>query len=153
MIVTEPYDLFLKRASERERQIERERRAFEHRVANPTEHQDGWDDAIMSYFVSQPGAVLLFMGAVNDVVKKCRAKRKRDREQAKIIIIRSIGRLIRQGRLKRVRRRYVRVNEAEVPHVPVIPISLVRSSSAAFQARVSEGSTAKRMVIHPAVFI
>jgi hypothetical protein len=114
----------LDRADERERQTERDRCKFQHRVENPVEHPDGWDSLILDFFIRQPGAVVLFMRAVNSLVKHFRAGCKRDRERAKIIIIRAMGRLIRQGRLKRVRRCFVWANEAEVPHKPVIPLGV-----------------------------
>jgi hypothetical protein len=154
MIIAEPTDLFLNRAYERERRLERERREFQYRVSNSTEHEDGWDDTIMAYFGSRAGQVVLYMRAVNAISRQCQAKRKRDRERAKIIVIRSIGRLIREGRLKRVRRRFVRVNEAEVPHVMVIPMGTpAQAGLSKLQARVSERSTKGQKVIHPAIFL
>lgn len=152
MLIIEPPALFLDRENERERQTERDRCKFQHHVENPNEHADGWDLVIMSFFVSQPGAVVLFMSAVNGLVKHCRPRCKRDRERAKIIIIRAIGRLIRQGRLKRVRRRFVRVNEAEVPHRPVIPIVGSLPRVEVLQPCASVGSTKTQGVIHPGIF-
>ena len=153
MLIIEPFDLFLYRAEQRQQQAECERQEFQRQVANPVEHADGWDTAIMAYFVSQPGAVVLFMTAVNNLARHCRARCKRDRERAKIILIHAIGRLIRQGRLKRVRRRFVRVNEGEVPQKPVNPLGVLPPDVGTLRPGVSVGSTPSRSVIHPAVFV
>jgi hypothetical protein len=126
MLVIEPIDLFYDRAEQRRQESECERRIFQSQVANPTEHEGCWDGAIMTFFVGQPGMVVLFMRAINVLAKQCRTECKRDREQAKVILIKAIGRLIRQGRLKRVRRRFVRVSETEVPAKPVMPLGISR---------------------------
>lgn len=141
MIVIEPPRLFFDRAHARQHQLECDQHGFQHHVANPHEHLDGWDQAIMNFFIGQPGAVVLFMRAVNTLARHCRAGCKRDRERAKIIIIRAMGRLVREGRLKRVRRRYVRVNAAEVRPRPIIPRGVPLPDAHALRAGSSAGST------------
>ena len=124
MLLIEPPDLFFTRAEQRRQEAERERQEFHRQIAAQQDKADGWDRVIMDYFIGQPGTVVLIMRAVNILVKHCRARCKRDRERAKIPIIRAIGGLIRQGRLKRVRRRFVRANQAEVPSKPVLPMGV-----------------------------
>ena len=106
----------------------------------------------MRFFIAQPGVVIPFMSAVNSLVKLCRARCKSDREKAKIEIIRALGRLIREGRLVRVRRKNVRVNEAQVPHEPIIPFDEFKSSKRNSLAN-SVGSTAAMGAINPAIFV
>jgi hypothetical protein len=115
----EPPDMFFRRLEDKQREVDRI-------LSHPTEHPSGWDETIMRFFIAQPDAVMLFMRAVNALVKQCGARCKRERETAKIAIIHALGRLIRQRRLVRVRRRYVRVNTGEVPQAPVIPLEEFR---------------------------
>ena len=152
-LIIEPPELACNRAAQQQRRLERERRTFQHQTKNSTEHGDGWDRVIMDFFRWRPEEVVMFMGAVNALAKQCRASCKRDREAAKILIIHSIGRLIRDGRLERVNRRFVRINPGEIRGKPVIPDVAPLPSNQATQRRYSLGSTWGQMAIHPAIFV
>ncbi len=134
-------------------EAERMRQQFLHQVANPQEHADGWDETIMSFFINQPRLVILIMRAVNVLTKQHRYACKKHREQAKILVMRSIGRLIQEGRLKRVRRRYVSISAAELPPKPIIPLGALMPDAAKLEATIAAGSTPARLVIHPGVFM
>lgn len=145
-IIIEPPDLFLRRAEEKQREVD----WF---LTHPTEHLSGWDEAAMRFFIAQPNLVMLQVRVANELVKQCSARTKPAREAAKIEILRALGRLMRQRRLTRVGRRSVRVNAAEVPRPPVIPLDEFRRNRRALEASLSAGSAPPTGVIHPAIFV
>ena len=149
----EPDDLFLLRTARRAQDVERRRQEFKHQIDRPAEHGDGWDSLIMAYFIGQPRAVILYMRAVNALVKHCRAHNKKEREKAKVLIIRAIGRLIREGRLKRVKRRFVRVSGGEIPQTPIIPFGNLIPGTGRSRSHVASGSTESQTVVNPSIFV
>jgi hypothetical protein len=96
---------------------------------------------------------MLQVHVANELVKQCNARTKPAREAAKIGILRALGRLMRVGRLTRAGRRSVRVNAAEVPRPPVIPLDEFRRDRRALEANLSAGSAVPTSVVHPAIFI
>ncbi len=139
-VLIEPPDLFLRRMQETQRD-------FEWGLAHPTEHPSGWDEAIMRFFIGQPGVVIPFRRAVNTLAKLCRPRCQRDRDQAKIAIIRCLDRLAREGRLVRVGRRHLRVNEGEVPHAPILPLKEFLRTRSSLEASRSQESATPKIVI------
>jgi hypothetical protein len=152
-LIIERPELSYNRAEQQQRRVERERRIFQLQIENPADHSDGWDQVIMNFFSWRPGEVVMFMRAVNVLAKQCRASCKRDREAAKILIIRSIGRLIREGRLRRVNRRFVRISQGEIRGQPVIPDIAPLLDTQGIQRCYSTGSTSDQITIHPAIFV
>lgn len=145
-LIIEPPDLHFRRLEQKQREV--------HRIlSNPTEHPSGWDEAIMRFFIAQPNAVMLQVRVANVLVKQCSARTKPAREAAKTAILRALGRLMRQRRLIRVGRRSVRINAAEVPRPPVIPLDEFRRKRHALEASLSAGSAPPTGIIHPAIFV
>lgn len=146
MIIVEPPDMFFRRLEDKQREVDRI-------LAQPTEHPSGWDEAIMRFFIARPNAVMLQVRVANVLVKQCSARTKPAREAAKIQILRALGRLMRQRRLIRVGRRSVRVNAAEVPRPPVIPLDEFRRNKSKLEASLSVGSAPPTGIIYPAIFV
>ncbi len=153
MLIIEPPDRFFDRIKDKQCYYAKQYREFDHHNATQKEHPDGWDYVIMNFFIRQPGAVVLFMRAVNALVRHCRSRCKLDREKAKIIIIRSIGRLIREGRLKRVKRRFVRINQGELTGAPLIPTGVPLPKAQPIRPGASKGSTPGTTAIQGGVFV
>jgi hypothetical protein len=112
-IFIEPAELYFKRAAQK-------RSEFDRILQNSPADISGWDSAIMRFFVTHQGSAVLFMRAVNALAKQCCARNKRERESASLLIMRAMGRLIREGRLVRVHRRFVRVHMTQVTAKPII---------------------------------
>ena len=142
--IIEPPDLFVHRQEQKQREVDWV-------LSHPAE--DGWDEAIMRFFIAQPNVVMLQMRAVNELVRQCSARSKPAREAAKIEILRALGRLMRRRRLIRVGRRSVRVNAGEVPRPPVIPLDEFQRNRPALESSLSAGSAVPTGVIHPAIFV
>jgi len=146
-LIIEPPDLFIRRLEQKQREVDRI-------LSQPTEHPGwDWDETIMRFFIAQPRAVMLQVRVANALVKQCSARTKPAREAAKIAILRALGRLMRQRRLVRVGRRSVRVNAAEVPRPPVIPLEEFRRNRRALAASLSAGSAKPAGIIEPAIFV
>ena len=67
----------------------------------------GWDHDILMFVDRHHGQPLHFMRAVNSVARTREHGCNRHRVQAKRQIILALGRLVRAGRVTRVRRKYV----------------------------------------------
>ena len=77
-----------------------------------------WDEEIWQFLRQRYGQTLSFMAVVNAVAGRHRFMNNRLRVQAKVQIIKALGRLLREGRLRRVRRECLIL---PVPTEPVLP--------------------------------
>ena len=103
MWISEPPDCYQERRS---------------RLHSPTEVC--WDHDILNFLRRHHGQPLHFMRAVNSVARTRQHGCNRHRVQAKRQIILALGRLVRVGRVTRVRRKYVVLpaeTEVLVPHL------------------------------------
>ncbi len=153
MDLIEHPDLYYARMAEKQRQREIALAKLQFQVEHPAEHPDGWDRAVINFFLSQPNVIVHFMKPVNILIKQCRAKTKAEKEKAKRLIIHTITRLLRAGRLKRVGRHRIRINAAEVPSPPIIPLEEFRRLKLQSEAHGSGGNAGGGTVILGGIFV
>jgi hypothetical protein len=77
-----------------------------------------WDEEIMQFLRQRYGQTLRFMAVVNGVAGQHRFINNRLRVQAKLQIIKALGRLLREGGAQRVRRIFLVL---PTPTEPVLP--------------------------------
>lgn len=152
-MIVEPHELYARRAEQKEYLRGVELLKFRNQIAHPTEHPDGWDRAVMDFFIAQPHAILRIVTVANTLAKDFRTKCRKDRDRVRLLVMGTVGRLIQQARLKRVRRCFVRVNMAEISAPPIYPIGSRAPVAGENPARRRDGSTPTPMVIHPGIFV
>jgi hypothetical protein len=110
MWITKPDSSYWHRRAERQRQAAGCTATFT--------ADSAWDEEIMQFLRQRYGQPLRFMAVVNGVAGQHRFFNHRLRVQAKIQVIKALGRLLCEGRVQRVRRKFVVLPTQTEPILP-----------------------------------